>query len=30
MDWRLAFAIAGGLVLAGLVMSLAGGIARKA
>jgi hypothetical protein len=30
MDWRLAFAIAAGLVIAGLAVSLVGGIARKA
>jgi len=29
MDWRLAFSIAGGLIIAGLVVGVLGGIARK-
>jgi len=29
MDWRLAFSIAGGLIIAGLAVGLLGGIARK-
>jgi hypothetical protein len=30
LDWRLAFTIAAGLVVAGLAVGLIGGIARKA
>jgi hypothetical protein len=29
MDWRLAFSIAGGLIIAGLLVGVLGGIARK-
>jgi len=29
MDWRLAVSIAGGLIIAGLVIGVLGGIARK-
>jgi len=29
MDWRLALSIAAGLVIAGLAVGLAGGLARK-